>query len=370
MSPRINFRRPTASAAGRVPGRWTNRACSLVVLMVVTVAVAASCSTDASTRTAAAADEKAPTAKAVATLEPVPAGTTLRVGDQVEYLQTLLSLSGQDKDFPYTVEYSSFIGGPPMLQAFQGGALDTGFVGSTPLIFAQAARQNIVAIAAWASENGTQALVTTDPDIEGWDDLAGKRVAYQRGTAAEAGLLQALDREGIDPSEVTAVDVPITQIAAALKGGSADAGISVEPLITKYLTETPGARTAAQASEVTDRTNFLIATREALDDRARSAALADYTARVVRGFTYLAAHPELLAESFYVKQYGLTPERAAQVQKAAGTTSVVLVPGDVVDQQQRLADLFAAAGQIPAKIDVDSEFDSRFNEIVRQARDS
>ena len=163
MSPRINFRRPTASAAGRVPGRWSNRACSLVVLMVVTVAVAASCSTDASTRTAAAADEKAPTAKAVATLEPVPAGTTLRVGDQVEYLQTLLSLSGQDKDFPYTVEYSSFIGGPPMLQAFQGGALDTGFVGSTPLIFAQAARQDIVAIAAWASENGTQA--TASPPI-------------------------------------------------------------------------------------------------------------------------------------------------------------------------------------------------------------
>ena len=31
-----------------------------------------------------------------------------------------------------------------MLQAFQGGAIDTGFVGSTPLIFAQAAGQDIV----------------------------------------------------------------------------------------------------------------------------------------------------------------------------------------------------------------------------------
>ena len=50
------------------------------------------------------------------------------------------------------MKYAVFVGGPPMLQAFQGGAIDTGFVASTPLIFAQAAQQDVVAVAGWASE--------------------------------------------------------------------------------------------------------------------------------------------------------------------------------------------------------------------------
>ena len=59
----------------------------------------------------------------------IPAGTVIRVGDQLDYLKTVLKLSGEDQDFPYKVEYSAFIGGPPMLQAFQAGSIDTGFVG-------------------------------------------------------------------------------------------------------------------------------------------------------------------------------------------------------------------------------------------------
>ena len=72
-------------------------------------------------------------------------GTVLRVGEQLKNLTTILSLGGQDRNFPYQVQYSEFVGGPAMLQDFEGGGLDVGFIQSTPLIFAQAAGQPPIA---------------------------------------------------------------------------------------------------------------------------------------------------------------------------------------------------------------------------------
>src|SRR4051794_38266915 len=157
----------------------------------------------------------------------IPAGTVIKVGDQLDYLKTVLKLSGEDKNFPYQVEYSAFVGGPPMLQAFQAGSIDAGFVGSTPLIFAQAAKQDISAVAGWATANSSYGLVTS-PDskgISGWSDLKGKKVTFQQGTAGEAALLQALDKVGLKLSDITRVNLPITQASAALQSGSADAGL-------------------------------------------------------------------------------------------------------------------------------------------------
>ena len=52
------------------------------------------------------------------TAPPMPTGVTLRVGDQPDYLKTLLSLSGEDQNLPYTLTYGSFATVPPTLQAF------------------------------------------------------------------------------------------------------------------------------------------------------------------------------------------------------------------------------------------------------------
>ena len=333
--------------------------------------LATACSDEASTRPEDDTPSDAATdVEQVAVPESIPAGTTLRVGDQLEYLQTILSLAGEDQDLGYEVEYSSFVGGPPMLQAFQGGAVDTGFVGSTPLIFAQAQGQDIVAVAGWASENGSYRLVTApgEEEIQGWEDLAGRSVAYQRGTAAEAALLQALDAAGVDPADVTTVDVPLTQVGSALSGGSADSAISVEPLTSVYLASNPTAQVVDSADEITDRSSFLIASAATLADDAKTAALADYTARLVRAFTYLRANPDEVAQAVYVDQYGLTPERAAEIVEAQGVGSFIELPGDIEDQQQALADLFVAAGQVPEAVDVSAEFDVRFRDLVEEAQ--
>ncbi|MCU1401437.1 MAG: hypothetical protein JWN62_4546, partial [Acidimicrobiales bacterium] len=301
------------------------------------------------------------------TAPPVPAGVTLRVGDQLDYLKTVLGLSGQDQNLPYTIDYSAFIGGPPMLQAFQAGAIDAGFIGTTPLIFAQAAGQNLVGIAGWRASKGSSYSLVTAPghdDITGWADLKGKTVAFQKGTAAEAVLLEGLDSVGLSEADVTTVDVPTVNVNATLEGGSADAGIQTEPLTSGYLAADPTAKSVVKAQELTDRSSILISTQDALADPGKTAALADLITRLVKAYAYLQDHQDEVANAVYVKTYGLSPERAAQLSTENGPTEFYAVPGDLLEPQQHLADLFAAAGQIPAKIDVSSSFDTRFNDLV------
>ncbi len=296
----------------------------------------------------------------------IPPGTVLRVGEQLQNLKTVLSISGEDRNFPYTVQYSEFVGGPPMLQAFEGGDLDVGYTYSTPLIFAQAAGQTITAVAGWASAGSGYALVSGpgDGSIKGWAGLKGKRVAYQEGTASQTVLLQGLKSAGLSLSDVTSVNLPTTQIAAALQGGSADAGITVEPLLSVYLAANPTAHVITYGDQVIDRTGFLIATADALGNSAKSAAIANYIGRLVKAYQYLNAHPEKAIQAVFIDQYKLSPARAAAVAKELGSTSFLQLPGAVLADQQEAADLYQQAGQIPRKVDVAQEFDPRYNSLV------
>jgi sulfonate transport system substrate-binding protein len=300
----------------------------------------------------------------------IPSGTTLRVGDQLDGLKNLLHEGGQDTNFPYKVEYSAFVGGPPMLQAFQANALDTGFIGSTPLIFAQAAKQSLVAVAGWANPGSAYQLVAAagKSDITGWASLKGKKVAFQQGTALEAALLTALNGVGLKLSDIQTVNVPTTQVSSALQGGSADAGILIEPLTSVFLAANPNAKVVATTTALTDRSNFMIASTKALNDSGKSAALADYISRLAKSYAYLKGHPDLVIQTTYIGQYHLKPDRAAVVAKQVGIPSFIQLPGDIAAAQQKLADLFQSNGEIPSKVDAAGEFDSRFNAIVQKAQ--
>jgi len=296
----------------------------------------------------------------------IPPGTVLRVGEQLKNLSTILSLGGEDRNFPYQVQYSEFVGGPAMLQDFEGGGLDVGFIQSTPLIFAQAAGQPITAVAGWASTGSAYALVSAPGirSIRSWADLRGKRVAYQQGTALESALLEGLKSAGLHLSDITTVNVPATQIAAALQGGSADVGIEVEPLLSAYLQANPSARVIAHPAGITEKAGFLIAASPALATASKSSAIADYISRLIKAYSYLKTHPQLTIHTVYEGQYGVTPARAAAISTAVGPTTFFELPGAMLAPQQNLANLYLAAGSIPSKITVTKEFNPRFNPLV------
>jgi sulfonate transport system substrate-binding protein len=296
----------------------------------------------------------------------IPPGTVLRVGEQLKNLSTALQLGHQNQNFPYQVQYSEFVGGPPMLQAFEGGSLDIGFIQSTPLIFAQAASQHVTAVAGWASAGSSYALVSApgQHSIKSWAGLKGKRVAFQAGTALESALLEGLKSAGLSLHDITPVNLPTTQIAAALQGGSADAAIEVEPLLSAYLQNNPTAQVIAHPAAATEKSDFIVATSSALGDKAVSAALADYITRLIKAYQYLAVHPQGVIQTIYEGQYGLKPARAAYVSKVVGVSKFFALPGVMLGPQQNLANLYLAAGVIPSRVNVTQEFDSRFDTLV------
>lgn len=317
-----------------------------------------SSSTSSASPPAAAAGGSVPTS--------VPPGTTLRVADQLNFLETALSTGQQNTNFPYTVKYSTFLGGPPMLQAFQAGAVDIGFVADTPLIFAQAAKQNVVGVAAWAPQASTFGLVRAPGQhITGWASLKGKKVAYQQGTVLEAVLLQGLHSVGLSLKDVTPVNLPSTSIPQALESGSVPAAVLEQPLTGAYIAKAPGAKQVTTENDITDRTDFIIASKSALSNPAKEAAIADYIQRLQKAYGYIDAHPTQWAEAYYVKQYKLPLAGGLQLIKIAGKTSFLPLPGNLVAPQQALADLYTDAGEIPGKLNVAGEFDGRFNSVLK-----
>jgi sulfonate transport system substrate-binding protein len=298
----------------------------------------------------------------------VPAGTTLRVGDQLGVLESPLAASDQNKGIPYTVSYSNFVGGPPMLQAFEAGAIDVGWVADTPLIFAQAAHQNVVAVAAYATRNASYQLVAAPGSgIRSWKDLKGKKVAYQQGTSLEAVLLQGLHSAGLSLGDITSVNLPATQEIAALEGGSVDAAISSPILDASYVGAHPGAKAIAGPDDITDKVSFLIADAATLDNPAKVAALGDYISRLIRAYSWVDSHSTQWAQDFYVAQYKLPLATAQQLIAQAGPTTFSPLPGSLLHSQQILANLYQAAGEIPSKVKVGSEFSGLFNATVAAA---
>ena len=362
----INIVRNTAG------GRHGRRRRSLPLLLLAVLAVpgllASACGSDSGASEAGAGNPDT-TAPPVTLPEAIPAGTTLRVGDQFDNLKNLLALSGQDQDFGYAVEYSSFAGGPPMLQAFEGDAIDVGFVADAPLVFAQAAGQDIVGIGAWAPGETTMGLVTAPgtSDITGWADLEGKTVAIAEGTVIQSALLTGLASVGLSYDDVETVNVPVAQIGQGLSSSGADAGILVEPLTSAYLKDNPTAKEVVRSTDITDRVSFLIASGKALKSDAKTAAAADYLARLARAWTWVNQNPEAWAQKAYVETYGLPLAKGVELVKAGGGIQVLELPGELTGPQQALTDRFYEAGIIPKKLDAASQFDSRFNAVIEEA---
>jgi sulfonate transport system substrate-binding protein len=351
-------------------GQRRRRSPSLVLLSVLAVLglLATACGTDSGAAESDAAPQA--TAPQVTLPETIPAGTTLRVGDQFDALKNLLALSGQDQGFEYELEYSSFAGGPPMLQAFEADAVDVGFVADAPLVFAQAAGQDVVGIGAWAPGASTMGLITAPgvTDINGWADLKGKTVMIAEGTVLQSALLTGLASVGLSYDDVETVNVPAAQTATALPGSGADAAILIEPLTSAYLKDNPTSKEVVRSNDITDRVSFLIADGKVLKDDAKTAAAADYLSRIVKAYAWVNANTEAWAQKTYVEQYGLPLAKGVEILKAGGGIQILELPGELAGPQQALTDRFFEAGIIPRELDAASQFDSRFNTVVQEAQ--
>jgi sulfonate transport system substrate-binding protein len=313
---------------------------------------------------------------------PVPArvsaaalkNVTLRVGDQKgNSAQALLKAAGLLGNVPYTIQWSTFTSGPPMLEAANAGAVDIGQVGNTPPIVSAAGKGNIDVVAVERSPVGDAILVPKNSGLHSLADLRGRTIAVAQGSSGNGTLLSALNKAGLKPSDVKISYLQPADAYAAFSQNQVDAWAVWQPYVSQAVLDL-GARQlvsgqnsisgsgAADGTALSNGYSMQVASRAALADAGKNTAIADYVVRIAKAYAWARQNPAKWA-ALYASETGL-PANVAQ--GSAPDISLTAIPLDssVISSEQTLADRFTAAGQVP-KVDFAKFVDQRFDGDLR-----
>src|ERR1700754_831205 len=159
---------------------------------------------------------------------------TVRIGYQKYGKLVLLkgrgSLGEKLKPLGYSVSWTEFPSGPPLLEALNVGAIDFGITGETPPIFAQAAGAPLVYLAYDPpAPQGEAILVPKDSPLKSVADLRGKKVALNKGSNVHYLLVRALEQAGLKYTDIQPVFLAPADALAAFTRGSIDAWVIWDP---------------------------------------------------------------------------------------------------------------------------------------------
>jgi sulfonate transport system substrate-binding protein len=286
-------------------------------------------------------------------------GLTLHVGDQKGGTEALLRAAHALDDLPYRVEFSTFTSGPPQIEALNAGRIDFAITGDTPPVFGAAANSRTRVVAAWdGAATGEQILVRTNSAIGRVHDLTGKTILVAKGSAAHGNVLEHLADAGLKPKDVKLVFLQPADALSAFANGQGDAWVIWDPY-TAQANLTLKVRSIGAAD---NGYQFGSASVKALTDPLRNSALADLLVRYQRAAQWSRANPEQWAAK-YSAAVGLNVKISALAQSRIRRLPVPL-DDKVVAAEQRLADLFATADQIPEAPDFVKWVDRRFNGVL------
>jgi len=157
----------------------------------------------------------------------------LRIGYQ-KSAANLVILKQQgvlEKRFPQTrVSWIEFPAGPQLLEALSAGSLEFGLTGDSPPVFAQAAGKELVYVGAEPPKPDSSAiLVQRDSPLRTLADLKGKKVALQKGSSAHYLLVRAVEKAGLQWSDITPIYLTPADARAAFERNSVDAWAIWDP---------------------------------------------------------------------------------------------------------------------------------------------
>jgi sulfonate transport system substrate-binding protein len=275
---------------------------------------------------------------------------TLNIGDQAgSGSEALLTAAGLINKLPFKVHWSDFTSGPPMLQAMGAGSVDIGAVGDAPPIFAAAGGEKIAVVAATVGNpKGTSLLVPKGSSAHSVAQLKGKKIAVAEGSSSDYHLVAVLKQAGLTTKDVTIVNLQPAQAAAAFASGQVDAWDVWSPFAEQAEAQ-HGARVLVNGAPIGRTYSFEVASRTALADPAKAAAIRDYLKLIAQAHAWANTHQPVWAQT-WSKATGLP---LSIMTKAAADDTAVTVPISpaVISTQQSIANVFTAAGLIPGHVD-------------------
>src|SRR6202167_3022441 len=332
-----------------------------VTVLAVAGLAAAGCSSSSSSAGSgtSAASTTSPSASSAVNLSSV----TLNIGDQKGTgAEAVLSAAGLLSTLPFHVTWSDFTSGPPMLEAMASGAVDIGGVGDAPPVFAASGGEQVEIVGA-RETNGDQdaVVVPKGSPITSIQQLKGKKIAYGSGSSGNYNLLTVLTKAGLTTKDVSLVNLqPALALAAFTSGNVAAWGIW--PPYVQQVVAQDGARVLATGAAYGSPYSFEVASKAAVANPAKAAAIRVYLATLDKAYVWAATHPTAWAAA-WGKAAGL-PSSVMDTAATVDATTPVAVTSAIVSSEQNLVDQFFAAGLIPTKVDISGYITSEFNSTV------
>jgi sulfonate transport system substrate-binding protein len=336
-----------------------SRLFAAVTLAAAAAITAAGCSSSSSSSSSAAATGSASATASSSDLSSV----TLNVGDQKGTgAEAVLTAAGLLNTLPFKVNWSDFTSGPPMLQAMASGSVDIGGVGDAPPVFAAAGGEGVEIVGARTTNGDQDALVVPKGSpITSITQLKGKKIAYGSGSSGNYNLLTVLTKAGLTTKDATLVNLQPAEALAAFTSGSVDAWDIWPPYVQQVVAQN-GAKVLATGSAYGSPYSFEVASKAAVANPQKAAAIKAYLTTLDKAYTWTAEHPDQWAAA-----WGKASGLPTSIMKTAATVDAnkpATITSATVTSEQGLVNQFYAAGLIPKKVDISDYITTQFNDTV------
>lgn len=277
---------------------------------------------------------------------------TLRIGYQKSSVSMVLAREHKlfEEALPGTqVQWIEFLGGPPLIEALNGGSLDIGNIGDIPPIFAQAAGIELQYFAVEPNEGKSEAvLVPKNSSVQSVAELKGKRVALLKGSSAHNLFLKSLLRAGLQWKDVDVVYLSPSDGRAAFEQGKVDAWVVWDPYYSAAVVD-GSARVLGDGQGLNPAGTFFVASSPFIKQHPQAIGTIIQTLAKAQRLS-LDQPDESIA--LMAKTLGLQSAVVKSYFEHRSSTPIRPLQAADIATQQRTADLFFTNGLIPKKVDV------------------
>lgn len=253
----------------------------------------------------------------------------------------------------YKVEWPEFLAGPQQLEALNAGGLDIAATAESPPVFSQSAGVPLVYLAANSSDGGAiSLLVPANSSVKSFQDLKGKKIAFQKASIGHYLTLRAAEKEGLKLSDVESVFLPPPDANAAFSQGKVDGWFVWEPFVTRNVQKKVGRVLLDGSNGLRDTNNFYSTNRKFYEENRQ--AIKIFLEELQKAQIWSRNHPKEIAQLLS----DVTQLDPPILEKMHDKYDFSLVPitEPVISKQQEVADKWYSLGLIPKKVNVRDGF--------------
>lgn len=252
------------------------------------------------------------------------------------------------KALGYSVTWTEFQFGPPLLEAINVGAIDFGNTGETPPVFAQAAGAPIRYVAYEPpAQKGEAILVQKNSPIKTVAELKGKKVAVAKGSNAHYLLVKALEKAGVKFSEITPAYLAPADARAAFESGAVDAWSIWDPY-QAAAEKTLEAKTLTDGTGIVPNTQFYLSSQKFI---AAEPKVLDIILEELRGVDAWAKTDIKAVAEQLSPAVGL-PVPVLEIALKRQSYGIKPIDDEVLAGQQKIADTLFELKLIPKEVRV------------------